>query len=133
MLLAKVTGKKHGAENQAVRMDLRADTFDQFRTHPSSSNENAQELHVMATRPRQPVEEFPTREAKPLTPDSLERRIGKLSFENGFPSEETTRKLFDEMDYQRAVQAYLWAYPAVSFESIRIGTKRDLGTDLRSR
>jgi hypothetical protein len=61
---------------------------------------------------------------------TTDSRIGKLTFENGFPTEETTRKLFDEMDYQRAVQAYLWAYPAVSFESIRIATKRDLGTDL---
>ena len=55
------------------------------------------------------------------TPDSVETRLGTLNFEQGFPTEETTRKVFDEMDYQRAVQAYLWAYPAVSFESIRIG------------
>ena len=34
------------------------------------------------------------------------------------------------MDYQRAVQAFLWAYPAVSFESIRLATRKDLGTDL---
>jgi hypothetical protein len=59
-----------------------------------------------------------------------ETRLGTLTFENGFPSEETTRKLFDEMDYQRAVQAFLWAYPAVSFESIRIATNHDLGADL---
>jgi hypothetical protein len=59
-----------------------------------------------------------------------ETRIGTLNFENGFPTEETTRKLFDEMDYQRAVQAFLWAYPAVSFESIRLAVKRDLGADL---
>jgi hypothetical protein len=65
-----------------------------------------------------------------MTPDTVETRIGTLSFENGYPSEETARKLFDEMDYQRGVQAYLWAYPAVSFESIRIGSKRDLGADL---
>jgi hypothetical protein len=61
---------------------------------------------------------------------TTDTRIGQLSFENGFPTEETARKLFDEMDYQRAVQAYLWAYPAVSFESIRIATNRDLGADL---
>jgi hypothetical protein len=61
--------------------------------------------------------------------ETADTRIGKLSFENGYPTEETTRKVFDEMDYQRAVQAYLWAYPAVSFESIRVGTKRDLGLD----
>jgi hypothetical protein len=66
----------------------------------------------------------------PQTPDSVETRIGTLTFEKGFPTEETTRKLFDEMDFQRAVQAYLWAYPAVSFEALRIGTKRDLGADL---
>jgi hypothetical protein len=70
---------------------------------------------------------FVTASAHAQTRDT---RLGKLSFENGFPSEETTRKVFDEMDYQRAVQAYLWAYPAVSFESIRFATKHTLGTDL---
>ena len=52
-----------------------------------------------------------------------------LKFERGFPTEETARKLFDEMDYQRAVQAFLWSFPAVSFESIRLGAKQDLGVD----
>jgi hypothetical protein len=61
---------------------------------------------------------------------TTDTRIGALTFENGFPTEETAEKLFDEMDYQRAVQAFLWAYPPVSFESIRIVTKRDLGADL---
>src|SRR4030095_4536547 len=68
--------------------------------------------------------------AQTTTPDSVKTRIGDLKFEQGFPTEETTQKRCDEMDYQRAVQAFLWAYPAVSFESIRIGAKRDLGTDL---
>ena len=62
--------------------------------------------------------------------DARQPASATLNFEQGFPTEETTRKLFDEIDYQRAVQAYLWAYPAVSFESIRIATKRDLGADL---
>jgi hypothetical protein len=64
------------------------------------------------------------------TADSVKTRIGTLGFKNGFPTEETTRKLFDEMDYQRAVQAFLWAYPAVSFESIRANALRTLGADL---
>jgi hypothetical protein len=68
--------------------------------------------------------------AQAQTPDSVQTRAGTLSFERGYPTPETTQKVFDEMDYQRAVQAYLWAYPAVSFESIRIGTNRDLGADL---
>jgi hypothetical protein len=71
-----------------------------------------------------------TQPPAPRQAQTTESRLGKLDFEKGFPTEETTRKLFDEMDYQRAVQAYLWAYPAVSFESIRVGALRDLGTDL---
>ena len=45
-------------------------------------------------------------------PDSVEMpRVGTLQYELGFPTPETTQKLFDEMDFQRAVQAYLWGYP----------------------
>jgi len=62
-------------------------------------------------------------------PNSVVTRLGALQFELGCPTPETTQKLFDEMDFQRAVQAYLWAYPAVSFESIRATAKRDLGMD----
>jgi hypothetical protein len=68
-----------------------------------------------------------TQPPAPTQAPSTDTRLGQLNFERGYPTEETTRKVFDEMDYQRAVQAYLWAYPAVSFESIRIGVKRDLG------
>jgi hypothetical protein len=40
--------------------------------------------------------------------DSVEvPRVGALRYELGFPTPETSRKLFDEMDFQRAVQAYL--------------------------
>ena len=63
------------------------------------------------------------------TPDSVNTRIGAMKFERGYPTEETARKLFDELDYQRAVQAYLWAYPAVSFESIRLASKQAFGAD----
>ena len=57
------------------------------------------------------------------------RAPAALRYESGFPTPETSRKLFDEMDFQRAVQAYLWGYPAVSFESIRLTAKQDLGID----
>jgi len=67
--------------------------------------------------------------AQTTTPNNVKTRIGDLKFERGYPTAETTRKVFDEIDYQRAVQAYLWAYPVVSFESIRLATKRDLGLD----
>ena len=47
-----------------------------------------------------------TTSAYAQTPDSVKTRIGTLNFERGFPTEETTRKLYDEMDFQRAVQAF---------------------------
>ena len=40
-------------------------------------------------------------------------RIGTLQFENGYPSKRTVAKLYDELDFQRAVQAYLWGLPMV--------------------
>jgi hypothetical protein len=40
-------------------------------------------------------------------------RIGKLQFESGYPNRETVGKLYDEMDFQRASQAYLWGLPIV--------------------
>jgi hypothetical protein len=52
--------------------------------------------------------------AQTTTPDSVKTRFGDPKLERGFPTEETKRKVFDEIDYQCAVQAYLWAYPAVS-------------------
>jgi hypothetical protein len=38
------------------------------------------------------------------TPDSVGTRIGTLRFEKGYPTPETARKLYDEMDFQRAVR-----------------------------
>ena len=54
-----------------------------------------------------------TKSTTKTTPDTVKTRIGDLQYERGFPTEETTHKVFDEIDYQRAVQAYLWAYPAL--------------------
>ena len=48
----------------------------------------------------------------------VDTRIGKLTFENGFPSDATVTRLYDEMDFQRACQAYLWGLPAVGFHAL---------------
>lgn len=46
--------------------------------------------------------------------NSVETRLGTLKFFDGFPDNATAQKLFDNLDFQRAVQAYLMAIPAVS-------------------
>jgi hypothetical protein len=47
-------------------------------------------------------------------PNQVETRLGTLRFFAGNPDEATTQKLFDNLDFQRAVQAYLLALPGVS-------------------
>ena len=45
----------------------------------------------------------------------LDTSIGRLRFARGYPDDATTKLLFDNLDLQRAVQAYIWALPLVSF------------------
>lgn len=42
-------------------------------------------------------------------------RIGRVEFENGYPTQSSVNRLFDAMDYQRATQAYLWSLPVMGF------------------
>src|SRR5262245_42036485 len=51
---------------------------------------------------------------------SVKTRIGNLDFEAGSPSQKTVDKLYDEMDFQRACQAYLWGLPAVGMAEWRL-------------
>ena len=44
-------------------------------------------------------------------------------FENGYPTSEATKKAQDDADYQRAVTAYRFWYPAVSAEGIFNGNR----------
>ena len=46
--------------------------------------------------------------------DKVETRLGTLNFFGGFPDQATTEKLYDNLDFQRAVQAYLLALPVVN-------------------
>lgn len=47
-------------------------------------------------------------------PDRVHTRLGELHFKDGFPTKETADKLYDNLDFQRAVQAYLLAIPPVN-------------------
>src|SRR6185503_17067024 len=63
--------------------------------------------------------------------ETIETRIGTLSFThdfaNGFPTDATVEKLYDERDFQRACQAYLWSLPAVSFTAWQRGITKQIG------
>src|ERR1700761_3116752 len=69
--------------------------------------------------------------ATPDAPTRIETRIGTLEFihdfANGYPTDATIEKLYNERDFQRACQAYLWSLPAVSFTSWQRGITKGLG------
>jgi hypothetical protein len=74
----------------------------------------------------------PTAKRKTVTeiPKRVETRLGPLEFThdfaNGYPTDATVEKLYDERDFQRACQAYLWSLPAVSFTAWQRGITKEL-------
>lgn len=61
-------------------------------------------------------------------PDTVETRLGTLHFKDGFPDDATVQKLYDNLDFQRGVQAMLTAMPAASLHAIRKAS-RGFGPD----
>ena len=61
-------------------------------------------------------------------PENIQTRFGTLNFPDGYPTEETSKKVYDELDLQRATQLYLDMYPALSMRGMMIGTARDYGS-----
>ena len=45
------------------------------------------------------------------TPDTVETRIGTLKFKDGLPDAETVRKVYDNLDFARGMQAFMTGCP----------------------
>ena len=58
---------------------------------------------------------------------TVDTRIGPMQLENGYPSKESVEKLYDEMDFQRATQTFLWGLPAVGFYGLREAQRKNFG------
>jgi len=56
-----------------------------------------------------------------MTPDRVETRIGTLKFFDGFPTKETSEKVYDQLDFLRGVEVFLNFIPATSVEALRRG------------
>jgi hypothetical protein len=55
------------------------------------------------------------------TPDKLETRIGVLTSVDGVPDKETARKIYDNLDFQHGVQAFLSGIQIASMHGLREG------------
>lgn len=62
------------------------------------------------------------------TPGRVETSLGTLKFFDGFPDATTVQKVYDNLDFQRGVQAFLTALPAASMYATREGY-RTFGPD----
>jgi hypothetical protein len=56
------------------------------------------------------------------TPDTVQTRIGTLKFFDGLPDAETVRKVYDNLDFGRGVEAFMAGMPAASIYGMCQGT-----------
>lgn len=77
--------------------------------------------HAQQAAPASPADYKMTTPVPPgiATPDEVQTRIGTLNFTDGVPTKASSQKLYDNLDFQRAVQAYLLGLPAVNQASNR--------------
>ena len=66
------------------------------------------------------------------TTAKIETRIGTLEYKGGYPTEETAQAAYDQLDVQRATQAYLEFMPMASVNSIFEAHIRDYGRSTAS-
>jgi hypothetical protein len=55
------------------------------------------------------------------TPDSVQTRIGTLKFSDGLPDDETVKRVYDNLDFVRGVEAFMAGIPATSVEAVKQG------------
>ena len=67
-------------------------------------------------------------EYKPVIQD-VQSRFGMLRVIDGYPTDETVAKLFAEIDFQRACQAFIWALPAVGFHGLHLAHSNTFGAN----
>ena len=59
-----------------------------------------------------------------VTPPVVESdRLGTLSYFDGYPSEETVKKVYDNLDFNRGIEAFLNGIPAASMQALIDGFK----------
>jgi hypothetical protein len=50
------------------------------------------------------------------TSGTVESRLGKVELKNGYPTDATAKTIYNDIDFQRACQAYLWALPLMAMQ-----------------
>jgi hypothetical protein len=61
--------------------------------------------------------------------ETIQTPIGDIELVDSYFSDDASKRLFDEMDYQRAVQAYIWSIPLVGFTTWRDNQGKAYGVE----
>jgi len=84
---------------------------------------------VLTTTRTAPAQQYKTDIPRAITiTDSVDTRLGTLTFVNGFPDDATVEKVYDNLDFQRGVQAFLTSMSGASLVAMRKGI-RSFGPD----
>ena len=59
--------------------------------------------------------------ASVTTPDTVQTRIGTLKFSDGLPDADTVKKVYDNLDFARGVEAFLLGVPSANIQGMRRG------------
>jgi hypothetical protein len=85
-------------------------------------------MQLAASQAAPAMQAAPTASDSPSSTSSVLTPIGTIPLSFGLPADQVTRqKLYDELDCQRASQAYLWGLPIVSFAQWQFSARTDLG------
>ena len=74
--------------------------------------------HVPAVRAQQKPADIP---AAISTPDKVDTRIGAMEFKDGMPSPDTFTKVYDNLDFTHAFEAFVNTFQGVNMAAIREG------------
>ena len=59
--------------------------------------------------------------------DPRYNELANQPFQQSYPTEETTQRLMDELLFERGVQSYLWALPAINMWAMKQGSEARFG------
>lgn len=90
-------------------------------------------MAVLASPVVAQVDEIEPAEASPIEASDLvgsqrlSSPVGELEIDSTFPTDKTTKRLYELRDLQRAVELYLWALPTVQFQAWKEGQEGAFG------
>ncbi len=65
----------------------------------------------------------------PVSRETIQTPSWEFTFERGLPTKETVGLMYNALDFQRAVEGYIWATPMVHYDEWRRQMKEQLGLD----